>query len=70
MERNRWSRNLHRQASIVFVVIVLFDAVFAALGTPPEWLFFLPLVPLAVLLVTGGHLFALPYRHRSRRATA
>lgn len=60
-----WSnciRQVHRWTSVVFAVVV--TAIFATLGLgrqPAEWVYFLPLFPLAILLATGLYMFALPY---------
>jgi hypothetical protein len=35
-------------------------------GMPPPWITYSPLVPLALLLLTGLYLFALPYTARWR----
>jgi hypothetical protein len=70
MKWNAWMRQLHRWLSIAFTVAVI--AVFVALNQPDpvEWVSYVPLLPLALLLVTGLYLFALPYasRWRSDRA--
>jgi hypothetical protein len=39
-----------------------------ARGTPPAWVTYSPLAPLAVLLFSGLYLFFLPYVTRWRRA--
>lgn len=62
MNWNKWIRQTHRWVSVVFVAIVA--ALFAALGLgqePAEWLYLMPLLPLAFLLVTGVYMFVLPY---------
>ena len=62
-----WIRPLHRWTSIVFVAVVA--AIFAILGVgkqPAEWVYFLPLAPLALLALTGLYMFALPYGARWR----
>lgn len=67
MTWNAWIRPLHRWTSIVFVAVVV--AIFVALGTgnqPAEWVYFLPLLPLALLALTGLYMFALPYVGRRR----
>ena len=67
MTWNRWIRQIHRWMSIIFTVTVL--ANFVALsrgGTPPPWITYSPLPPLALLLLTGLYLFALPYAIRRR----
>lgn len=64
-------RQVHRWTSIVFAVIVA--AIFAMLGMGRElveWAYLLPLAPLALLLVTGLYLFALPYIAKGRGAGA
>jgi fatty acid desaturase len=60
---NAGIRQIHRWVSIAFTVTVV--ANLAALahggGTPPPWVTYSPLLPLAVLLFTGLYLFVLPY---------
>jgi len=58
-------RQIHRWTSIVFVLIVA--GIFATLGMgrqPVQWVYYLPLIPLALLVLTGLYLFVLPYRIR------
>ena len=52
-------------------VIVNFVALGLGQGQPPAWVPYSPLLPLAVLLLTGLYLFVLPYtaRWRSGRRT-
>lgn len=69
MNWSKWIRQIHRWLSIVFTVVVL--AIFGALGLgeePAEWIYFLPLFPLFLLLATGLYLFVLPYAVRRRSA--
>ncbi len=72
MNWNKWVRQIHRWLSIIFTAVVV--GIFGALGLgkePAEWVYFLPLFPLALLLLTGLYLFVLPYgvRWRSGRRT-
>ena len=72
MNWNKWVRQIHRWLSIIFTAVVV--VIFIALGVgrePAEWVYFLPLLPLALLMLTGLYLFALPYavRWRSGRRT-
>jgi hypothetical protein len=67
-----WSnlvRQSHRWVSIAFTVTVV--ANFVARGTgqkePPAWVTYSPLLPLALLALSGLYLFALPYAARWRR---
>lgn len=65
MNWNRWIRQLHRWMSIAFTAVVA--GIFITLGVgeePAEWVYFLPLFPLAFLMLTGLYLFVLPYAAR------
>lgn len=69
MNLNDWIRQIHRWLAIAFTVIVL--AIFGALGLgmePAEWVYFLPLPPLALLMLTGLYMFVLPYAVKWRTA--
>jgi hypothetical protein len=62
-----WIRRIHRWLSILFTAVVL--AIFAMLGAgiePAAWIYFVPLLPLALLMLTGLYLFVLPYAARRR----
>jgi hypothetical protein len=61
MNWNKWIRQTHRWMSIAFTLAVI--ASFVALGqaNPVVWVSYLPLFPLALLLLTGLYLFVLPY---------
>jgi hypothetical protein len=66
-----WSkrvRQLHRWLSIAFTLTVIANFVAMARGTPPAWVTYSPLFPLALLLFSGLYLFALPYAGRGRSA--
>jgi hypothetical protein len=66
---NGWIRQLHRWLSIAFTVVVAADFAALGLGQTAMWLTLLPLLPLALLLVTGLYMFVLPHvtrRHRRR----
>ena len=70
---NKWVRQTHRWLSIAFTLTVIanFVAMAQSGGMPPPWLTYLPLLPLALLLLTGLYLFVLPYatKWRSVRRT-
>jgi hypothetical protein len=63
---NKWVRQVHRWLSIAFTVTVIANFVAMARGTPPAWVTYSPLPPLALLLFTGLYLFVLPYASRRR----
>ena len=67
---NAWIRQIHRWLAILFTTIVA--AIFVAKGMgkePPYWVYFLPLLPLGLLWLSGFYLFVLPYFSRRRRET-
>ncbi|MFL5618434.1 MAG: hypothetical protein ACJ79A_08580 [Gemmatimonadaceae bacterium] len=63
---NTWLRQIHRWLSIVFTVTVIANFVALARGTPPPWVTYSPLLPLALLTLTGLYMFMLPYAARWR----
>ena len=70
MSWNAWIRQIHRWLSIAFTITVIANFVALAQGagkTPPNWITYSPLFPLALLLLTGLYMFALPYAARWRR---
>lgn len=71
MNWSKYIRQCHRWLAIFFTGTVVANFVAMALGTPPMWLVYLPLLPLFLLLFTGLYMFMLPYaaRWRGRRLT-
>ncbi len=64
---NKTVRQFHRWMSIIFSVVVA--GIFAMLGLgqePAQWVYFLPLPPLALLMFSGLYMFFLPYAARRR----
>ncbi len=70
---SKWIRQMHRWLAIAFTVTVIanFVALAQGGGMPPPWVTYSPLLPLALLLLTGLYLFVLPYatKWRSGRRT-
>jgi len=58
---NSWIRQLHRWLALAFTVTVVVTFVALAREDPVVWVSYVPLLPLALLLITGLYLFALPY---------
>jgi hypothetical protein len=54
--------------SIAFTVTVIANFVAMALGEPPGWVVYSPLLPLFLLLFTGLYMFVLPYATKERSA--
>jgi hypothetical protein len=69
---NHRIRQTHRWTSLAFTATVIANFVAMTRGQPPAWVTYAPLPPLALLLLTGLYLFALPYaasRRNARRAS-
>ena len=66
MNWNKWIRQIHRWLSIAFTVTVIVTFIALAQEEPLVWVSYVPLLPLALLLLTGLYLFALPYATRWR----
>ncbi len=64
---DKWVRQFHRWVSIAFTAVV--TGIFITLGVgkePAAWVYYVPLLPLALLLLTGLYLFVLPYAAKWR----
>ena len=69
MNWNKWIRQGHRWLSIIFTVVVAGIFITLGMGTEPAyWVYFLPLPPLALLMLSGLYMFVLPYAVRWRGA--
>jgi hypothetical protein len=67
MNWNKRVRQIHRGTSIVFTVTVAICFV-ALVVSMPFWVFYVPLLPLFLLMLTGLYMFALPYVTKRRTA--
>lgn len=68
-----WSKSVrqsHRWLSIIFTLTVIANFVAQGLGTPPDWLYYLPLPPLFLLMLSGLYMFVLPHAARWRGGAA
>ena len=61
---SKWVRQIHRWLSIAFTLTVIANFVALSQGTPPNWVTYSPLFPLALLLLTGLYMFVLPYARK------
>jgi hypothetical protein len=66
MNWNRSLRQIHRWTSMVFTVSIIVVTVALMQDEPLVWVSYVPLFPLAVLLLTGLYLFTLPHAQRWR----
>jgi hypothetical protein len=68
MNWNHWIRQIHRWLAVAFTLTVIANFIALAQGgRPPAWVTYSPLLPLAVLLLSGLYLFALPYAAKWRK---
>lgn len=67
MNWNYWVRQAHRWVSIAFTLTVIANFAAMTQGPPPPWITYAPLIPLALLLLSGLYLFALPYLPARRK---
>jgi hypothetical protein len=67
---SKWMRQIHRLMSIIFTLTVIANIAQIADGggNPPNLITYSPLLPLALLLITGLYMFALPYFAKRRPA--
>ena len=60
-----WIRQSHRWVSLVFTLSVVLNFVVMAFAPPPAWITYAPLLPLALLFLSGSWLFVQPWlRHQ------
>lgn len=63
---NKWVRQIHRWLAIAFTVTVLATVFALSLPEPVVWVSYTPLLPLAVMWLTGLYMFAVPYTAKRR----
>jgi hypothetical protein len=61
---SNWIRQVHRWLAIIFTATVVANFIAMALGEPPAWIVYSPLLPLFLLMFSGLYMFALPYLRR------
>ena len=64
MNWNRWIRQIHRWLAVAFTLTVIATTIALARAEPVVWMSYVPLLPLALLFLTGLYLFVLPYAGR------
>jgi hypothetical protein len=62
-----WIRRAHRALGVLFTLTVIANFVAMAFGEPPAWITYSPLLPLALLWLSGVYLFVLPYATKRRK---
>jgi hypothetical protein len=61
MTLNDLIRQGHRWLAILFTTTVIANFIAMALGPPPAWIVYSPLLPLFLLMFSGLYMFVLPY---------
>jgi heme A synthase len=66
VQLSKWVRQIHRWLSIAFTLAVIVTFIALAQKEPIVWVSYVPLLPLALLLLTGLYMFVLPYAAKWR----
>ena len=61
MNWSKWIRRIHRWLALAFTLSVVATTIALAQKTPVIWMSYVPLFPLALLTLTGLHMFVLHY---------
>jgi hypothetical protein len=65
---SKWIRQFHRWVSVAFVASVIATTIALMQKEPVLWMSYVPLLPLALLAITGVYMFVLPYAQKWRSA--
>ena len=63
-------RQTHRWLGMSLIVLTIINVIAFSMGYAIPWLYYLPLLPLFLLMGTGLYMFVQPYLGRSRSAGA
>ena len=66
---SKFIRQFHRWTSALFVLSVVATTIALAQPTPIQWMSYVPLLPLALLSLTGIYMFFQPYAAKWRRVS-
>jgi len=64
---SKFIRQFHRWVAALFVLSVIATTIALAQPTPIMWMSYVPLLPLALLALTGIYMFFQPYAAKWRR---
>jgi hypothetical protein len=59
-------RQIHRWLGISLIALTIINAIAFGMGYAIPWLYYLPLLPLVLLMLSGLYLFVLPYLRKSK----
>lgn len=63
---SNWIRQIHRWLAVAFTLAVIATSIALAQKEPVMWMSYLPLLPLALLFLTGAYMFLRPYLGKRR----
>jgi len=67
---SKFIRTFHRWTSLIFALIVAAIFMMLSVGQQPEqWIYYTPLPPLFVLMLSGLYMFFQPYVAKARRGS-
>jgi hypothetical protein len=58
---SKWIRQIHRWLAVAFTLAVIATSIALAQEEPVMWMSYLPLLPLALLFLSGAYMFIQPY---------
>ena len=61
MNWNKLIRQTHRWLGVSLIVLTIVNVIAFGMGYAIEWLYYLPLLPLFLLMFSGLYMFAAPY---------
>jgi hypothetical protein len=65
---SRWIRNSHRWLGMALIVLTIVNFIAFGTGNATPWLYYSPLVPLFLSMLTGLYMFVVHYAHKPRSA--
>ena len=63
----RLIRDTHRWLGMSLIVLTIANIIAIGTGNAMDWLTYLPLLPLILLMLSGLYMFVLPYLAKNRR---
>ena len=65
-----WIRQIHRWLAVAFTLAVIATSIALAQAEPVMWMSYVPLLPLALLFLTGAYMFLRPYVVKQQTGSA
>jgi hypothetical protein len=65
---SKWIRATHRWLGMSLIALTIINAITFAIGQPQPWLYYLPLLPLFLSMLSGLYMFVMTYVRKSKSA--